>query len=155
MPLLLRIPTHGSAHNAQYTGTRFAIRFSADVFGLARFLRAGLSLCHPVKSYMSLVRTAARPAPSARRAAHLLGTLAITALLSSGVTSCGSTTPTPPPPIDVGSIQLNTNAVQVEKGYHQQITATVRNKLGVTVSIPVVWRSLNEAVATVDANGRV
>ncbi|MDB4890437.1 MAG: Ig domain protein group 2 domain protein, partial [Gemmatimonadetes bacterium] len=42
-----------------------------------------------------------------------------------------------------------------EKGYHQQITATVRNKLGVTVSIPVVWRSLNEAVATVDANGRV
>ncbi|MEO5817811.1 MAG: Ig-like domain-containing protein [Gemmatimonadaceae bacterium] len=106
---------------------------------------------------MSLVRiaTTAPTAPSARRVAPLLGSLAVTALLITGVSGCGSTTPTPVPPIDVGSIQLNTNAVQLEKGYHQTLTATVRNKLGTTVTIPVVWRSLNESIATVDANGRV
>ena len=103
---------------------------------------------------MSLVWTA-RTAPSARRATHSLARFAVTALLTVAVTSCGSTTPPPPPPIEVGSIQLDASAVQVEKGYHQQLTATVRSKLGVTMSIPVTWRSLNEAVATIDANGRV
>lgn len=103
---------------------------------------------------MSLVRTP-RTVPSARRVAHRLGSLAVATLLIVGVTSCGSTTPQPPPAIDVGSIQLSAATVQVEKGYHQQLSATVRNKLGVTVSIPVTWRSINESVATVDANGRV
>lgn len=79
----------------------------------------------------------------------------MTALLSTGLASCGSTTPQQVIQPDVGSIQLNTGSAQVEKGYHQTLTATVRNKLGTTVSIPVVWRSLNETIATVDANGRI
>jgi hypothetical protein len=103
---------------------------------------------------MPLVRTAPT-APSARRVAHLLGGLAMTVMLTTSVTGCGSTTPTPLPPIDVGSIQLNTSAVQIEKGYHLALTATVRNKLGTTVTIPVAWRSINESIATVDGNGRI
>jgi alpha-tubulin suppressor-like RCC1 family protein len=102
---------------------------------------------------MSLVPTASR-VPSARRATQL-GSLAIIALLTAGVASCGSTTPIQQPPIDVGSIQLTVNTGQIEKGYHAQITPTVRNKLGTIVSIDVTYRSTNESVATVDGNGRI
>ncbi|MEO8335680.1 MAG: Ig-like domain-containing protein [bacterium] len=96
-----------------------------------------------------------RNVPTPRRVAHLLGGLGVVTLLSAGVTGCGSGIPTPPIQPDVGSIQINASAVQIEKGYHQTLAAIVRNKLGVTVSIPVVWRSTNESVATVDGNGRI
>jgi alpha-tubulin suppressor-like RCC1 family protein len=70
-------------------------------------------------------------------------------------TSCGSSTNPPPPPPDVASIAITSGPVLVERGYHFQLTATVRNKAGVVVPIPVVWRSLDERVATVDVNGRL
>ena len=142
------------ALDSPYTGTRFAIpvplrHHTADAVPCGSFF-----LCHPVKSHMSLPWPS-RSSASARRAARRFATVCITALFAAGVTSCGSATIPLSTVIDVGSIVINSINIQVEKGYHQQLTATVRNKLGVTVSIPVVWRSLNESVATVDANGKV
>ncbi|MEP6731130.1 MAG: hypothetical protein ABJE10_10855 [bacterium] len=96
-----------------------------------------------------------RSLASARHAARLLTRTSASAALAWSVWSCGSSTPTPPPPPDVGSIVINSIGVTVEKGYHQQLTATVRNKLGVTLNIPVVWRSVNDSLVTIDANGKL
>lgn len=75
-----------------------------------------------------------------------------------GVAGCGSSTPVTPPGggIEIGSITITPpSPVGVEKNYHTTLAATAKNKTGLTVSVPFTWRSLNEAIATVDANGRV
>jgi alpha-tubulin suppressor-like RCC1 family protein len=97
----------------------------------------------------------ARSLSSPPRAAHLFALVGCTVALAGSVISCGSSTPVVPPPPDVGSVTINSGAVQIERGYHFQLTATVRNKLGVVIDVPVTWRSLNESIATVDVNGKV
>src|SRR6202011_2791307 len=53
------------------------------------------------------------------------------------------------------SIAIDQPSFNLERGYHQTLTATVKDKSGAAVSVPVVWRSSNEAIAVFDANGRV
>lgn len=97
----------------------------------------------------------ARSLSSPRRAAHLFALLGATVLFAGSVTSCGSAPPIVIPPPDVGSVTINSGSVQLERGYHFQLIATVRSKLGVVVDVPVTWRSLNESVVTVDVNGKI
>ncbi|MDB4916695.1 MAG: Ig domain protein group 2 domain protein [Gemmatimonadetes bacterium] len=89
-----------------------------------------------------------------RRASALVGVLGALA-------GCGSsTTPTPTCSTiscpEVGSITIaGPSPLIIEKSYHTTLTATAKNKSGVTITVPFVWRSLDEKVATVDANGRI
>ena len=97
-------------------------------------------------------------ASHARRANQALYlTLGITTLLGGGTISCGSGPLLPFNNIDIGSISINSGAVQIDRGYHVNFTATVRDKLGSTITPtpPLAWRSSNEAVATIDLNGRL
>ncbi|MFL5607734.1 MAG: Ig-like domain-containing protein, partial [Gemmatimonadaceae bacterium] len=55
----------------------------------------------------------------------------------------------------MASIAIDQASFNLERGYHQSLTATVKDKSGATLSIPVVWRSSNEAIAVFDAAGRV
>jgi hypothetical protein len=75
--------------------------------------------------------------------------------LAFATVGCGSSTPTQPPQISIGSITVNNGSQLVERGYHLALTATVRDKAGAVVAIPVAWRSLNENIATIDVNGRL
>lgn len=77
------------------------------------------------------------------------------AIIVSGTACRSADTTRPDPALDLASISIETSSFQIERGYHQPLTATVKNKAGVTVTVPVVWRSSNERVATVDANGRL
>jgi hypothetical protein len=57
--------------------------------------------------------------------------------------------------VDVASITIDQPSFAIERGYHQTLTATIKNQAGETISVPVVWRSSNESVAIFDAAGRV
>jgi alpha-tubulin suppressor-like RCC1 family protein len=70
--------------------------------------------------------------------------------------ACGggdSTRPTPT--VEAASITIDQPSFALERGYHQTLTATVKNQAGETINIPVVWRSSNEAIAVFDAAGRL
>jgi alpha-tubulin suppressor-like RCC1 family protein len=77
------------------------------------------------------------------------------ALVGAATVSCGHEGTAPAPSVDVASITIDQQPFLIERGFHQVLTATVKNKAGETVTIPVVWRSTNDAIATLDANGRL
>ena len=79
----------------------------------------------------------------------------VAALAFAGAGCHGSDTTTPDPGLDLASITIDQPSLQIERGYHQTLTATVKNKSGQTVTVPVVWRSSNERVATLDVNGKL
>lgn len=69
--------------------------------------------------------------------------------------ACGGGATEPTATLEAASLVINQSPFLLERGYHQTLTATARDKNGATISIPVVWRSSDEKVATLDANGRV
>jgi hypothetical protein len=69
--------------------------------------------------------------------------------------ACGGDNTGPSQTVDVASIAIDQPSFNLERGYHLTLTATVKDKSGATVSVPVVWRSSNEAIAVFDAAGRV
>ena len=69
--------------------------------------------------------------------------------------SCRGDATGPTPSVDVASVSINQPSFAIERGFHQTLTATVRNKAGEAVAVPVIWRSSKETVATLDASGRV
>jgi alpha-tubulin suppressor-like RCC1 family protein len=122
--------------------------FSHEILTVDRrrmFARRHLSyFVHPVvKSFL----------PLTRRCSPLL--LLAVALASSGA-GCGGNDGTGlPPAVEAASLSIEQASFQLERGFHQPLTATARDKAGATISIPVVWRSSIERVATIDANGRL
>jgi alpha-tubulin suppressor-like RCC1 family protein len=108
---------------------------------------------------MSFVRpTLALADLSARRANQAMYLfLGITTVLGGGTISCGSSTLPPVTAVDIGSISINGGGAQLDRGYHVTLTATVRDKLGTTITPTpaLAWRSSNENVATIDLNGRL
>jgi hypothetical protein len=88
------------------------------------------------------------------RRAFARPTLAL-AILGSSSACKGGDGVGPTPPVDVASITIDQSSFAIERGYHQTLTATVRNQAGEKISIPVVWRSSNEAIAVFDASGRL
>ena len=97
-----------------------------------------------MKSLHRFDRRALRP-----RATVLILFLASTAL------GCGGSGTEPNPSVKVSSVSIDQGSFLIERGYHQALTTTVKNDAGATVPVPVAWRSSNEKVATVDANGRL
>jgi alpha-tubulin suppressor-like RCC1 family protein len=78
------------------------------------------------------------------------------ALLAIVDVGCGGGDGTgPQPTVEAASLTINQSSFLLERGFHQTLTATAKDKDGATISIPVVWRSSDERVATLDANGRV
>jgi len=74
--------------------------------------------------------------------------IAVSACGSDGTVGVGGTD-------KLASISIDTPSVQLERGNHQVFTATAIDDKGRKVVVPFVWRSSDEAVATVDLNGRV
>jgi alpha-tubulin suppressor-like RCC1 family protein len=69
---------------------------------------------------------------------------------------CGGNDGTgPSQTLEAASLVVNQPSFQLERGFHQALTATAKDKNGATISIPVVWRSSDEKVAVLDVNGRV
>lgn len=102
------------------------------------------SIRHPVVKLLS---------PSPRRS-FLLPLLVLSLALTGG--GCGGGDGTgPSPTLEAASLTIDQPSFQLERGFHQGLTATARDRNAVTISIPVVWRSSNEKVATLDANGRL
>ena len=82
---------------------------------------------------------------------HLAIPLAITLALACG----GNDGTGPSQALEAASLTIDQSSFPIERGFHQTLTATARDKNGATISIPVVWRSSDERVAVVDLNGRV
>ena len=83
------------------------------------------------------------------------GAILLTSLLTA-VACGGGTEPKVDPPAAITTIVVAGGAIQtVERGSHTTFTATARDKDGNTVTVPFVWRSSNETLATFDANGRL
>jgi alpha-tubulin suppressor-like RCC1 family protein len=90
--------------------------------------------------------------PSPRRPTLLLLALPL-ALAGGGCGGNGGTGPTPT--LEAASLTIDQPSFLLERGFHQALTATAKDRNGATISIPIVWRSDNEKVATLDASGRV
>ena len=93
------------------------------------------------------------------RADRVVALLSIGALVA-GVLSCGSSTPTLPfGTVEVANITIpapaNNAPLLLERGTSLTITAVAKNKSGIVVTVPFVWRSSNESIVTVDMNGRL
>ena len=101
-----------------------------------------------------------RPLPRIHRVDRLIAVLGIGASLSAVLSCGGSSTPTGIfPTVEVANITIAAPAsgalYQLERGYHLTISAVARNKSGIVVTVPFVWRSSNESIVTVDMNGRL
>jgi hypothetical protein len=77
------------------------------------------------------------------------------ALIAAAGFACGGTGTEPKPTVQVSAVIIDQGSFAIERGFHQALTATVKNDAGETVPVPVAWRSSNEKVATLDANGRL
>jgi len=71
--------------------------------------------------------------------------------------SCGGDGLAPPDstPVEVASISIVATSFTIERGFHRTLTATVKDKNGKTITVPLVWRSGDEKIASLDANGRL
>ncbi len=82
--------------------------------------------------------------------------LGLSVLVLVGSMGCGSSTP--PAVVNPNipqSIAINGGAFQIERGWHTPLTTTVVSTSGAIITVPIAWRSLNENVVTIDANGVV
>ena len=89
-----------------------------------------------------------------RRTRRASGHSAVAALATLAALACGSGTE-PKPSVKVSAVLIDQGSFLIERGYHAPLTATVKDDAGATVPVPVVWRSSDEKVATLDANGRL
>src|SRR5262249_15928202 len=74
---------------------------------------------------------------------------------STAACSKGTDIPITPPAPSVKSVVINEPSQSIERGLHIQLTVKITSTNGDILQIPVTWRSTNEAIATVDLNGRV
>src|SRR6185369_7659129 len=68
--------------------------------------------------------------------------------------SVGDTTD-PVEEIHVGTITIDSAPAALERGFHQTYTATVKDPKNKVITVPLVWRSSNERVATFEPDGRL
>jgi alpha-tubulin suppressor-like RCC1 family protein len=94
-----------------------------------------------------------KPHSSAPRRLSLLFVALPLALAGGGCGGGDGTGPTPS--LEAASLTIDQSSFLVERGFHQALTATAKDKNGTTIPIPVVWRSSDERVAILDANGKV
>ncbi len=69
--------------------------------------------------------------------------------------ACTSSSAPPVQQVDIGSVTISGASFAIERGYHAQLTAVVRSRTGTVVNYPVVFRSSNENVVTIDGNGKL
>ena len=84
------------------------------------------------------------------------GALLFAAILGAALTACGSDNPIDPdPPLEVATISIDSPSVQLERGLHKVFTASAKDSKGKPVVVPFVWRSSDDAVASLDLSGRL
>ena len=92
-----------------------------------------------------------------RSAASLASCVGI-ALLGMSASGCGSdglASVGPDTVVEVSSITIETGNFAIERGFHQLLKATVKDNKGKTITVPLVWRSSDEKIATLDPAGRL
>jgi len=87
--------------------------------------------------------------PQARRMAVAVMAVAIVA-----TAACGGDNTAPSGEIKLSSITIDSSRLVVDRGVHVPLTATVRDSRLEVVTVPLVWRSSNERVATIE-NGKL
>ncbi len=88
--------------------------------------------------------------------ARVIRSSLVIALAVAAVGGCGNTTlPPDQNVVDVAVLAITGGSIVMERGYHTTLATVAKNRLGIVVTVPVVWRSQNEKIATVDVNGRV
>ena len=123
-------------------------------------------LLHPLRTSWSNACRFRGPGHEARReclgdspdaAAWALFAVGLFGFAVSGA-SCGGDSGFPGEPSDstkVNSISINGGSFELEVGTRKSMSATVKDNHGDTLTVPLVWRSSVESVATFDANGRL
>jgi len=102
-------------------------------------------------------RSSGRAMRAMSGAASIGSCLAI-ALVGMSASSCSKDTLAPGDTatvVEVSSINIETGNFTIERGFHRLLTAVVKDNKGKTITVPLVWRSSDESVATFDANGRL
>jgi alpha-tubulin suppressor-like RCC1 family protein len=89
-------------------------------------------------------------------AAWVSSCLAIAAF-TLGAASCGGDglAPQDTAKVEVRSISINSTSFSLERGFHRAMTATAADKNGKTLSVPLVWRSGDDNIATFSPDGRL
>jgi alpha-tubulin suppressor-like RCC1 family protein len=74
-----------------------------------------------------------------------------------GASSCGGDGLAPPDhsTVEVASISIDVGSFSIERGFHRSLTATVKDKNGKAITVPLAWRSNDDKVATFEPNGRL
>ena len=71
------------------------------------------------------------------------------------VGACSGDPAGPSSDVKVGVITIDSGPMLLERGTHKTLTATVRDTRGEVISVPLVWRSSDESVATFQADRRL
>jgi alpha-tubulin suppressor-like RCC1 family protein len=87
---------------------------------------------------------------TAFRALRALGLFAATV-----AAACGGDGPPAVSTTEVGAILIDAGSFQIERGSHRTLTATVKDIHGQGITVPLVWRSSDEKVATFEPGGRM
>jgi hypothetical protein len=74
------------------------------------------------------------------------------AMLAAG---CGGDGPPAVSTTEVGVIAIDGGGFQIERGSHKTMTATVKDIHGQGITVPLVWRSSDEKVATFEPGGKL
>lgn len=79
------------------------------------------------------------------------------ALITAGVVaaSCGGDGPPAITTTQVGVILIDGGSFNIERGSHRTLTATVKDVHGQGITVPLVWRSSDEKVATFEPGGKM
>ncbi|HTI65158.1 MAG TPA: hypothetical protein VL524_16650 [Gemmatimonadaceae bacterium] len=71
------------------------------------------------------------------------------------IVACGGDGPPAVSTTQVGAIIIDGGSFQIERGGHKTLTATVKDIHGQGISVPLVWRSSDEKVATFEPGGKM
>src|SRR5512146_2696808 len=71
------------------------------------------------------------------------------------VTSCGGDGPQAVTSTQIGVIVIDGGSFTIERGSHKTLTATVKDIHGQGITVPLVWRSSDEKVATFEPGGKL
>ena len=69
--------------------------------------------------------------------------------------ACGGDGPPAVSQTQVGVIIIDGGSFAIERGTHKTLSATVKDIHGQAITVPLVWRSPDQKVATVDPGGKM
>ena len=89
------------------------------------------------------------------RAVRTLALAISTSVAATFAVACGGDGPPAVSTTEVGVIIIDGGSFAIERGSHKTLTATVKDVHGQAITVPLVWRSSDEKVATFDPGGKM